>query len=177
MGGAGVDVNALFDAAIALSLSAALLLDRLMVRQLPVSALVVLVYVLPIGLDLWARADISWATADFWLHPMRDDVTTAHSDIAFLRGHAGPAICETLPLCYWAGKPASVDVFNLGQAYATGARSDKALIEQLDHRRFAVLEFESLSPFQLGDNVLRAVRRNYRLERSSDNGVFFTPLT
>ena len=29
----------------------------------------------------------------------------------------GPALCEMLSLCYWAGKRAEVDVFNLGQAY------------------------------------------------------------
>jgi len=97
------------------------------------------------------------------------------ADLDFLRRQPGSAVCETLPLCYWTGKQPAVDVFNLGQAYATGARSDRDFVALIDRRGFSVLEFESLAPFQLGGHILDAVKRNYRVARTSDNGIFLTP--
>jgi dolichyl-phosphate-mannose-protein mannosyltransferase len=175
VGGAGVDVNAFFDAAIAVSLAASLLLERLIRIDLPVSTLAIALYFAPVVFGLWLKADPVWLTTRFWLHPMQDDAVSAQDDIAFLKEHQGAAVCETLPLCYWAGKAATVDVFNLGQAYKVGARRDGDLIAQIQQRKFSVLEFESVSPFQLGSGVLRSVRRSYTLARSSDNGIFFIP--
>ena len=37
-------------------------------------------------------------------------------DIAFLKSRPGPALCDQLSLCLWAGKGAEVDVFNVGEA-------------------------------------------------------------
>jgi hypothetical protein len=175
IGGAGVDVNALFDAVIAFSLAGALLVEQLLRKRLPFSALAASLYLAPIVFGLWQKSDPSWLTAQFWTDPMRDEADTAQGDVAFLRERVGGAACETLPLCYWAGKSAEIDVFNLGQAFAAGARSDKDLIRQIDQKRFATLEFESLAPFQLGPGVLGALRRSYKLSRSSDDGMFFTP--
>lgn len=175
IGGAGVDVNALFDAAIAFSLAAALLIEQLRQKRLPLSALAVSLYLVPLAFGLWQKSDPSWLSAQFWTSPMRDEADTAQADVVFLQERAGRAVCETLPLCYWAGKLPEVDVFNLGQAFAAGARSDKELIRQIDQKRFAALEFESLAPFQLGTGVLGALHRSYKLSRSSDDGMFFTP--
>jgi hypothetical protein len=175
LGGAGVDVNALFDAAIAFSLAVALLLDRVAKEGIPAAGLIAALYLLPLTFSLSGIANTAWLTRDFWLHPASDDAETARADVEYLRGRTGPAVCETLPLCYWAAKDPEVDVFNLGQAYATGTRSDRDLVAQLNRRRFASLEFESLSSFQLGNSVLEAVNHNYRIARSSDNGVFLTP--
>ena len=175
IGGAGVDVNALFDAVIAFSLAAALLVEQLLQKRLPVSALAASLYLAPLAFGVWQKSDLSWLTPQFWADPMRDEADTAQSDVAFLRQRAGPAVCETLPLCYWAGKPPEVDVFNLGQAFATGGRRDNDLIRQVEKKRFATLEFESLSSFQLGGAVLGALRHSYKLSRSSDDGMFFTP--
>ena len=175
VGGAGVDVNAFFDAVIAVSLATSLLLERLIRMELPVSTFSIALYFAPVVFGLWLKADPTWLTTGFWLHPMQDDAASAQDDIAFLKEHQGAAVCETLPLCYWAGKPATVDVFNLGQAYASGARGNGDLIAQVQRHKFSVLEFESLSPFQLGDAVLKAIRRDYAIARRSDNGIFLTP--
>lgn len=173
-GGAGVDANAFFDLAIALSLSIGLTLERLGSRGWPVAPAAVLAF-LPIAFSLYAALDADWYTRDFWLHPWVDEARTANADIALLRANNGDALCETLALCYWAGKGEAVDVFNLGQAYATDARNDRALIEKIAHRDFAVIEYESISPFSLTTGVLTATRRGYELRRASDDGLFFLP--
>ncbi len=80
-----------------------------------------------------------------------------------------------LSLCYWAGKPGQVDVFNIEQAYRTGARSDEALVRAITARRFAIVQLEELSPFPLTPDVHRALDGNYRLVRRDDDRVFFAP--
>ncbi len=121
-GGAGVDMNVWFDAAIALAMGAALAVDRF--EQPLHKALVALAYAVPLLCGLALAYDGEWLERDFWLHPAREDAAMAAADIGFLKAHDGPVLCEMLSLCYWAGKRAEVDVFNLGQAYATHARSD-----------------------------------------------------
>ncbi|HEY0283735.1 MAG TPA: glycosyltransferase family 39 protein, partial [Rhizomicrobium sp.] len=120
LGGAGVDANAMFDADIALALGAALLVQQAARGAFaPVTAAA---YVLPLLLGAWTNA--GWRDAHGWLHPMREETAAAQKDIAFLAARPGPALCEMQSFCYWARKPAAVDVFNLSQQFATGARSD-----------------------------------------------------
>jgi hypothetical protein len=161
-GGAGVDMNVWFDAAIALSLGIALALDRLP-RDLH-KGLAAGAYVLALVCGL----ALNW-----------DGVTqrpaSADPDIAFLKSRPGPALCEMLSLCYWAGKRAEVDTFNTGQAFATAARSDAALIGEIEARRFTAMEFDSLDDFALGPRVKRAVLANYRVDHEDDGGVFLAP--
>jgi hypothetical protein len=161
-GGAGVDMNVWFDAAIALSLGIALALDRLP-RDLH-KGLAAGAYVLALVCGL----ALNW-----------DGVTqrpaSADPDVAFLKSRSGPALCEMLSLCYWAGKRAEVDMFNTGQAFAKGARSDAALIGEIEARRFTAMEFDSLDDFALGPRVKRAVLANYRVDHEDDGGVFLAP--
>jgi hypothetical protein len=172
-GGAGVDANAMFDADIALALGAGLALNRFARRGPVYSGVIAAAFVLPLAFALWQASSRDWLTKDFWLHPMADDAELAGQDIEFLRAHSGPALCETLAFCYWAGKSPEVDVFNTGQQFLTQSRSDRALIQAIDARRFAALQFDALAPFALGPDVHQAVVRNYRVDHSNDDGVFF----
>jgi hypothetical protein len=79
-------------------------------------------------------------------------------------------------LCYWAGKPFAVDVFNIEQAYVTGARSDAPLVRAIAARRYAAVQLEELSPFPLTQNIRRALFANYRIVRKDDDRVFFAPI-
>ncbi len=172
-GGAGVDMNVWFDAAIALALGAALAIDgfeRPLHRTLAAFA-----YTVPLVCGLALAYDGEWLERDFWLHPARDEASAAADDIDFLRAHDGPALCEMLSLCYWAGKRAEADVFNLGQAFATRARSDEALVRLVDARYFRAVEFDSMDDFALGPRVKDAFARNYRVDHEDDEGVFLVP--
>ncbi len=169
-GGAGVDANTFFDADIALALSAGVLLNRLRAGR----NIAAVFYALPLALGIWTL-DADWRTADYWLHPMAEDRAAASAEIALLHDAKGPVLCEMLSLCYWAGKPGQVDVFNIEQAYRTGARSDEALVRAITARRFAIVQLEELSPFPLTPDVHRALDRNYRLVRRDDDRVFFAP--
>ncbi|HEX4294301.1 MAG TPA: hypothetical protein VHZ29_09215 [Rhizomicrobium sp.] len=172
-GGAGVDMNVWFDAVIALALGAALAVDRL--GQELHKVLAAFAYVVPLLCGLALAYDGAWLTRDFWLHPARDEAAMAAADIDFLKARDGPALCEMLSLCYWAGKPAEVDVFNLGQAFATRARSDDALVRLVEARRFRAVQFDSMDEFALGPRVKDAFARNYRVDHEDGDGVFLMP--
>jgi hypothetical protein len=171
-GGSGVDLNIWFDAAIALSLCCGLVLQRLAGR---LGVGVALAYSLPLLAGLWLNWDDAWLTRDYWLHPFAEETVSTQADIAFMQSHNGPALCEMLSLCYWAGKREEADVFNLGQAYATHSRSDESLIRLIAVRHYATIEFDSLDNFALSPDVRKALLNAYRIEHIDDNGVFLLP--
>jgi hypothetical protein len=176
-GGAGVDANVFFDADIALSFCAALAFTRFGADGDRWQALVGVLLLLPLASGLYlTAAGEDWRDADFWFHPMAEETAMAQRDIAFIHAHPGPALCEMLSLCYWAGKPAEVDVFNTGEQFAVGARSDADLIRRIGARDFSVMEFDTLEPFALGPRVKAAVFNNYRIDHTNDEGVFLVPL-
>jgi len=171
LGGAGVDVNVLFDADIALALGAALLLEKTGRRAF--APLAATVMALPLLIGAWTIG--GWTEADSWLHPMGDEAEMARHDIALLMARDGPALCEMQSFCYWAHKPAAVDVFNVGQAFDTGARDDAPLVTSIEAHRFSVIQFDPDSPYPLGQNVHDAVERAYRLDHKDDYGSFYVP--
>jgi hypothetical protein len=161
--GDGVDANIFFDAAIALSLCAGLSL-RLVPK--PWVGPLALFVVLPLALYL-AR-NIAAANFAFSEGFARE----APQDIGFLRAHPGPALCEDLTLCWWAGKEDAVDVFNLSQAIASGRRSDADLAHLFETRYFGSIALSSMMPFALGPHLKSVLLAHYRTVRQDDNGVF-----
>jgi hypothetical protein len=161
--GDGVDANIFFDLDIALSLSAGLALTGL-----PTSwrGLIALGYAAPLALFLARNfADNNFAYTEAFQKQ-------APPDIAFLEANPGPALCESLSLCYWAGKDGVVDVFNISEQVETGRLSDAALIHLLDTGFFKSAQFDSWTPFALGDAVRKALLAHYRIDHVDDNGVF-----
>ncbi|HYV88433.1 MAG TPA: hypothetical protein VFA91_07630, partial [Candidatus Polarisedimenticolia bacterium] len=41
-------------------------------------------------------------------------------DLAFMRGHPGPAVCEEMVLCYWSGHQSLLDLFGTTEARRHG---------------------------------------------------------
>lgn len=173
LGGAGVDQNVLFDADIALALGAALVLNRLAPDWR--GALLVLACAVPLLFAAEAQADEDWNTADYWLHPFAGDAALSRSDIAFLKTRPGPALCEMLSFCYWAGKRAGVDVFNVGEAIRAGAMSDAPLVRAISRRRFSVIQIDPDETAPLGAGIVRAMAGAYRLDHEDDFGSFYVP--
>lgn len=177
LGGAGVDVNAMFDADIALALAVGLALDNLLAKQqvlLRVTApAFAIACALPLAIQAAAGAD--WREPAFWIRPMGAERALAARDIEFLRAHPGPAMCESLAYCYWSGKPASVDVFNLDQQLRSGKRDPAPLLTLIRSRRFAAIELDETDPFPLPQSFATAISRHYRVDHDDDGGTFLVP--
>lgn len=161
--GDGVDANAFFDLGIALSLALGLVVER---GRWPILAAA---SVLPLLIFL----GVNFSDNNYFF--TRAFAQSSADDIAFLESRPGPALCDQLSLCLWAGKSAEVDVFNVGEAIKAGARDAAPLVAMIRRRRFATLQLIDMDG--LGPEVRRAIDRNYRTDHSDDNGTFLVPLT
>ena len=177
LGGAGVDVNAMFDADIALSLCVGLALSRTLAQTTAgwrvVAEIFAVLCVAPLAVIALRAQD--WRDLSFWDSPMREDAAVATADIGFLRARSGPAMCEDLTFCYWAGKQATVNVFNLDQQFETGARDPAGFLRLIRTRYFRTIELDETDPFPFPKVVETVILRNYRLDHQDDEGSFFIP--
>jgi hypothetical protein len=164
-GGAGVGRNALFDAAIGGALSAAILVRRLPPRWALVFAAACLV---PAGVAGAQRFEKN-------VHnPIGMEAAATQFDISYLREQPGPALCEKLSLCYWAGKRAEVDVFNFVEAVDAGTRDESELIHLLDRRYFSTVELDAESRLYHLPAVRAALKRNYMVGHVDEYGLMLT---
>ena len=156
--GDGVDTNAFFDLALACALTLGLEAEQN--RRSLLAALATLPMLVFLVLNFH---DNNF----FFTQGFR---TQSARDIAFLKSQSGPALCDQLSLCLWAGKGAQVDVFNVGEEIKTGVRNSSGLASMLATQHFAVLQLQDLDA--LGPVIRAAIARNYRPHHSGDNGSF-----
>jgi hypothetical protein len=160
--GDGVDTNAFFDLGIALSLALGLVVER---GRWPILAAAS-------ALPLLVFLAMTFHDNNFFF--TRDFARTSTRDIAFLKSRNGPALCDQLSLCLWAGKGAEVDVFNVGEAIKAGARDPGPVVRIINDHRFATLQLIDMDG--LGADVRHAVEKNYRADHSDENGAFLVPI-
>jgi len=157
--GDGVDTNAFFDLAIACALALGLASEN--------TALLAAIAAVPLTLFLL----FNFHDNNFFF--TRDFAAQSARDVALLKSQPGSALCDQLSLCLWAGKGAEVDVFNVGEQIKTGKRDPAPLAGMIAAHRFAMLQLQDLSA--LGPEIEMAIKSNYRLHHSDDNGSFLTP--
>jgi hypothetical protein len=104
----------------------------------------------------------------------------------------GPAICESLLLCYVSGKPFILDPFNSRQYILAGRLDQGELIRRIATHEFAVIQVrgeicddpattschilhypQKFNRFT--DETLYAIDRFYQVGRRSQDGVFYIP--
>jgi hypothetical protein len=177
-GGEGIYWNTMFDAEWALCLTCALALNRLSPQggpnARPLRLAMAAGYLAAPAMVVAMSATIHWASPRFWLDPRWFEATTAAREIEFVKQHSGPALCEDLSLCYWAGKPGEVDFFNLQQRARREPWRTDALARSIESRRFGVAELDAPGR-DLGPRVNDALQRNYRIDHESQWGVFWVP--
>jgi hypothetical protein len=176
-GGSGVYWNAMFDAEWALCLTAAIALNRLAPagaerRRLRV-AMVVAYLAVPLA-SVALRADIHWGSPRYWLDPRWSEADSAARDIEFLESRPGPALCENLAFCYWAGKPAEVDFFNMQERVRREPSRADELVRQVESRRFSAVQRDTPGR-NLGAPFRDALARYYRVDHEEQWGAFLVP--
>lgn len=140
--GEGVYYNAHFETLIALCLAAGLALSqdfstgRHLRGRTPGPAVLASIAAIPFIVTM------PWHLAQAWhdLHDANAREASWRPVIERIAAAPGPAGCEMLSLCYWAGKPYQVDMFNFTQSVLVGGNIDRfrSMVEQ---RRFAIFEY------------------------------------
>lgn len=162
--GEGVDVNAHFEALILVSIAFPVALS---LRGRRLSRMVVLAPVL---------LTATWAGVANAREIVGREAAITHSKAIITRIAAtqGPAACETLALCYWAGKDFEVDFFANRQRLTAG-RGHRKLNDALNAHDFAVIQLESSAMQDPDDTVSRMVVQHYRPVLVTMNTVLLAP--
>ena len=170
-GGDGVVANIAYDLLIAQSLAVGLAVASIR-RPIVVVTLVLFYFslVLPAG-------EIREALSGTPERARREARVTA--DIAYMKSHAGPALCFDPALCWYAGHPPEFDPFNMGQQFSLGLRSPDRLIQKFETKHYAMIELTSEaasgSSYALPVAALNALLSNYTVDRTTEDRVFLIP--
>jgi hypothetical protein len=179
LGGAGVDWNAMFESNWACALSAAVAVNRLTPAHAPGGggrrrvALCAAFVAMPMA-AMALGAKRAWLAPDYWLRPRVEETAAAARDVTVIAGRPGPAFCEDLALCFWAGKPPEVDVFNLQQRVRHDASAREALLRLVDDRHYGVVQLNEMAPL-FGPAFLDALNRRYIIIASRPASVVLAP--
>jgi hypothetical protein len=188
LGGAGVDVNAIFDLEIALCLVVGLAIGQLDEngRSAPVevgSGMVPgpssaawwgLLLVLVLGLHLPVRL---LEVRQLWRGSERPREVETAELIDLLAKQPGPVACEDLILCYWAGKGFEIDFFLLGQKLQQGLIDPRVVTERLRSRYYAAIQTMANDgrSGRLPTSINREIADDYEVARTGPEGAVLVP--
>jgi hypothetical protein len=167
-GGSGVGDNAHFDIFFAMSIITGAWLDLLWKAPIPSFGkggrwrflVPVLLYLCV------AFAFVSQGVKlrnDFTLLSMRERAYIR--EVSFLVEHPGPAICESLIMCYDAGKPFIFDPFNATRLVRLGKLDSKEIVQRIAAREYAAFQLDTSVDLKATDrfpeDVLYALDKYY----------------
>jgi hypothetical protein len=171
-GGDGVSASQMMDVSMAVALGAALYLNRVDPAPWRFPALAFVAGLQAVMLVFSFLG--SWAARPSLPELMGSRYAT-HFDIGVLANQKNPVMCETLALCYWAGRTPQVDAFGFVQAFRRGVRPASDLTQLLDKRAFSMIQLQPNSYFVPPSPLWNAFLRNYYLDHQDRNGLFLIP--
>lgn len=188
-GGAGTDLNVWFDALLAASIGAGLVVNELRRHGVSVRWQAALALAINAGALFQAPLVLGRFGVDA-SGDLADNQREFAADVAFLKAIPGPAICESQLLCLRAGKPMFYDSFNVYEARQTGRMPDDAFEALLRSHAAGVVQVNSTRQHRADDPAglamparfinfedsdFDALDREYRYVRSGISGRFFLP--
>ena len=93
------------------------------------------------------------------LDRLRSQADMTSQDVAFLRNHAGPSLCEELAACYWAGHDSIFDPSNGPPAMDLGLRNVAVLKARIATGDLRLLQLNRDSAFLSATELLGGYRR------------------
>jgi hypothetical protein len=103
-------------------------------------------------------------------------------ETAMLHNLPGPAICESLLRCYFAGKPYIFDPFNTTRLIQFGKLDPKPMIEGLRQQRYAAVQFDypvqkERSSERFDPAIVGAIEQSYVPALVNEDGEIYVPRT
>jgi len=198
----GASYNMFQDAAVFLAIAAGVMLHELRNRMIVaapaherVTKLVLTLSPLLLTQPILARSPQAFAQvyhAGGLLDIDRQAEQSFLAEAEYISKTHGPAMCESLLLCYRAGQPFTIDPFNSRQYILAGRLDDDQLIRRIASKEFAVVQLRAdicddpeasschilhrqrkFSRFT--DDILYTVERYYRISWRSQDGTFYVP--
>ena len=140
-GGSGVNVNSKFTAFFAMAILLGLWLSDLELspeRKPAYTFVPLLLFALLVFPWLKNRSE----HPILGLATMQAGQAEYDQEIALLRAHPGPALCESIMRCFDSGKPYVYDPFNATRLIEFGKLDPQVLIDQVNNHAFAAIQLE-----------------------------------
>jgi hypothetical protein len=101
-------------------------------------------------------------------------------EVSLLRSQPGPAICECLLRCYYAGKQYSYDPFNATRAVDFGKLDPEAIASALRRHQYGAVQLagpigDSCRTEMFAPPILAAIRDNYHPALENQDGAIYVP--
>jgi hypothetical protein len=178
--GAGIWVNALFEPLIATVFVVGLALEAMLRDRflLPGTRLQLAPVALAVAITAVALvAGLRFAVATMDLRTLPQRIIETREIVARLAAEHGPVSCETLALCFWAGRRVEFDYFNAGQAVRLDQRFMGSIRDDIERRKFALMQFST--PGMLGSTrfppeLNDLIGTGYRVALNTSLGVLAT---
>ncbi len=176
-GGQGVAINCLFSAVMAIAILMGLFWERAAEKGWRFAAYA------PVVLFGWLIFPLvhsgNWDPATR-LREAGDKQRRFDEEVAFLRGTSGPALCESLLRCYFAGKPYRYDPFNATRLIAFGKLDGEEMVSSLRNHEYGAVEFEGplhkeVRLLRFNPAILKTVEDNYAVILSNGDGAIYVP--
>jgi hypothetical protein len=185
-GGGGADLNHLFDPIVALALIGGVALPfavRASERVRYGSALLAVLLIVPyyLGVLTMLAPHVQEDAGTFRSIPQLEQEFAAAAQ--FVTSQPGPALCESLLLCFEAGKPQEFDAFIVDQQVKTGQVPEAAVLKMLDDRRFGTIQLNvpageplaAAERMRFSQAFMAKLLATYRPAMRTSNHTIFTP--
>ena len=163
--GSGVDVNAFFEAiiAVAIAVPVACALRPIKARAWLAVTLLPVLCLVPVAMAKSLRELTGRDAAVRRWQPF----------IAAIAAARGPVACDDQAVCYWAGRQSGLDFFSVKQRLLED--SDGTLGRALADARFAMIEMRGSNPGWQGNPLIPAIRARYRVVYRADGDELLIP--
>jgi len=103
---------------------------------------------------------------------------------AFLRHQPSPALCESLLLCYYAGKPYVYDPFNATRSIALGRLDANVIVGRLRKQEYGAVQLDRSTEYDLrkgpaeerfASPILLAIQQYYDAGFVNTGGIVYVP--
>jgi hypothetical protein len=187
-GGSGVSINAMFGSTLAIVLLNGVFwaeFSRLPLgglRVLPLSA-VCAVFFLCLAIPMKCSYHVRTMRI---LQTRRNDELRFTAERDYLRQQHGAALCESLLLCYYAGKPYLYDPFNATRFIGQGRLDANLMVDRVRNHEFGAVQLYGSVEERLGESpadeyfaspILRAIQLYYRPGFKDQDGIIYIPRT
>ena len=90
-----------------------------------------------------------------------------------IRTEPGPVACETLALCYWAGRNSEIEFFNFGQRVLLDPAFGDAFAQQIERGEIGLIQRELTGGAKrLPPDLEAIIDTHYRLETNSPTALY-----
>lgn len=181
-GGTGVSVNAQFTAILATAMLTGIALLRIwrgdwgwagprVRRFAPVAVLAWMVIPLIVG-NTWNPVGR--------LRETIADQRYFDADVALLSAQNGPALCESLLRCYFAGKPYDYDPFNATRLIKFHKLDDSVMLDALREHRYGAVQLDNLQDDDAFSDrfdpaIAAAINQNYKPVLEHEGATIYLP--